>query len=255
MNESFLQFYDALAPDYDAMTGFDRRIAAEQAFFASIVKQYGITSAFDAGCGTGVHALLLARLGVAVTAGDISEEMLRTAAHHAEAMHLPLTIRQLDLFYDIDSIHERYNAVFCMGNTIPHAASVGEAQRTVAGLLTLLQPGGILVLQLLNFERILKDRPRIINRKIVGNDTYVRYYSYLYDSIIFKILTMRRKDARVTRKFIATRLCPLRREDLTGVLTSTGADLHAFGGIDGSPFDAVHPKALLLGCQLRSTPP
>lgn len=252
MSESFSQFYDALASDYDAMTGFDQRIKAEQGFFASMVEKYNITTALDAGCGTGAHALLLAHLGVAVTAVDASEEMLRTAARHAEAMHLPLTLQWVDLFHDTGSIQERFDAVFCMGNTIAHAASAAEAQKTIGGLLSLLRPEGILVLQLLNFERILKDRPRLINRRTVGDVSYVRYYSYLHDSIVFKILTIRRKDDRVTRKLIATRLCPLLLPDLTEAFISSGPTPLTYGGIDFSPFDPVRSKDLLVVCQLRN---
>ena len=252
MSESFSQFYNALASDYDAMTGFDQRFAAEQGFFASMVEKYNITTVLDAGCGTGAHALLLARLGVAVTAVDASEEMLRTAARHAEAMHLPLTLQRVDLFHDTGSIQERFDAVFCMGNTIAHAASAAEAQKTIGGLLSLLRPGGILVLQLLNFERILKDRPRMINRRIAGDVTYVRYYSYLYDSIVFKILTIRRKDARVTRKLITTKLCPLLLPDLREAFTSSGLIPLTYGGIDFSSFDPARSKDLLVVCQLRN---
>ena len=253
MSESFSQFYDALASDYDAMTGFDQRFAAEQGFFASMVKKYGITSALDAGCGTGAHALLLARLGVAVTAVDASEEMLRAAARHAEVMHLPLTLHRVDLFHDTGSIQERFDAVFCMGNTIVHAASAAEAQKTIGGLLDLLNPGGLLVVQLLNFEKILIERPRVISLKTVGDVSYTRYYSYLDDAIVFKILTMRRKDTRVTRTLIATRLCPLRREDLIEPLTSHGLIPLFYGGIDFSAFDAARSKDILLVCQLRNT--
>ena len=167
-------------------------------------------------------------------------------------MHLPLTLKRIDLFHDLDSIKNRFDAVFCMGNTIAHAGSFDEAQKAIGGLLTLLRPGGILVVQLLNFERILKDRPRVINRKIAGNVTYIRYYSYLADSIVFKVLTIRRKDARVTRKLIATRLCPLRREDLTETFTSSRLTPLFYGGIDSSPFDPARSKDLLIVCQLRS---
>ena len=252
MTESFSQFYDALASDYDAMTGFDQRFAAEQGFFASMVKKYNITNALDAGCGTGAHALLLARLGVAVTAVDASEEMLRTAARHAEAMHLPLTLRRVDLFHDTGAIRECFDAVFCMGNTIAHAASAAEAQKTIGGLLSLLRPGGILVLQLLNFDRILKDRPRVINRKSVDEVSYIRYYSYLHDSIDFKILTIRRRDDRVTRKLIATRLCPLLLPDLTEAFASSGLIPLTYGGINFSPFDPARSKNLLLVGQRKN---
>ena len=53
------QFYDNLADDYDAMTGFEKRFVHERPFFNLLMQRYGITSALDAGAGTGFHSLLL----------------------------------------------------------------------------------------------------------------------------------------------------------------------------------------------------
>ncbi len=64
-------FYDWLAPDYDLMTGFEKRFAHEEPFFRILLGRQTITTAVDAGCGTGFHSLLLAQLGVSVTAVDV----------------------------------------------------------------------------------------------------------------------------------------------------------------------------------------
>jgi ubiquinone/menaquinone biosynthesis C-methylase UbiE len=66
------KFYDALAPDYDTMTGFQKRFVHEKPFFRLLVEKYKIRTVLDAGCGTGFHSLLLAQLGVQVTAIDVS---------------------------------------------------------------------------------------------------------------------------------------------------------------------------------------
>ena len=69
-------FYDRLAPEYDLMTGFEKRIATEASLFKKLVDRYAIHSALDAGSGTGYHSVVLAQLGVNVTALDISREAL-----------------------------------------------------------------------------------------------------------------------------------------------------------------------------------
>src|SRR5512135_1969492 len=85
-------FYDSLASDYDAMTGFEKRLVQERPYFHRLVDRYGLTSAVDAGTGTGMHALLLAQLGVRVTAVDVSPEMLRRLSGHAREMQVEIDI-------------------------------------------------------------------------------------------------------------------------------------------------------------------
>ncbi|MEK6756297.1 MAG: hypothetical protein AABZ02_09115, partial [Bacteroidota bacterium] len=51
------EFYDALAPDYDTMTGFEKRFVQERPFFRVLIERFGIKSALDAGCGSGFHSM------------------------------------------------------------------------------------------------------------------------------------------------------------------------------------------------------
>ena len=79
-------FYDRLAPDYDEMTGFGKRFVHEKPFFRPLVENLNIATALDAGCGTGFHSLLLAQLGVRVTAVDVSGGMLARLELHGREM-------------------------------------------------------------------------------------------------------------------------------------------------------------------------
>jgi len=51
IEQDAVDFYDELSADYDAMTGFDKRFAAERPFFRLIVERHNIKSAIDAGRG------------------------------------------------------------------------------------------------------------------------------------------------------------------------------------------------------------
>src|SRR5512134_2041007 len=81
--ETVESFYDRLAADYDAMTTFEKRFVQEEPFFKLLVQRHRIASALDAGSGTGFHSIVLARLGVAVTAVDLSSRMLEELKKHA----------------------------------------------------------------------------------------------------------------------------------------------------------------------------
>src|SRR5512135_913220 len=85
------EFYDALATDYDSMTGFQKRFVQEKPFFRLLVDRHRIRTALDVGCGTGFHSLLLAQLGVEATGIDVSPAMIREAQRHAQELSLTAT--------------------------------------------------------------------------------------------------------------------------------------------------------------------
>ncbi|HEX9614059.1 MAG TPA: class I SAM-dependent methyltransferase, partial [Bacteroidota bacterium] len=77
------EFYDSLSADYDLITDFPKRFIRERPFFHMLIDKFQIRSALDAGAGTGFHSILLAQLGVAVTAVDISPKMISFVKAHA----------------------------------------------------------------------------------------------------------------------------------------------------------------------------
>jgi len=90
------KFYDELAVDYDGMTGFEQRFPHERPFFRMLIDRYKLENALDAGCGTGFHSILLAQLGLQVTATDISEELLMQTRKHAKEYGVHIKNNQLN---------------------------------------------------------------------------------------------------------------------------------------------------------------
>ncbi len=226
------QFYDRLAPDYDRMTGFEKRFVHEKPFFRLLVERHGISTALDAGCGTGFHALLLAQLGVRVTAVDVSGDMLRVLASHAHTLRLD--VRMLESSFE--TLHTKqlpkFDAVVCLGNSLAHMMSGQALQLALENFASVLRPGGILFLQNLNFDRILARRERVQSVKEVDGVTYVRFYDYEGDCVRFNILRLERKDGGLAHSLESIPLRPVMRDELLGVLGRTGfADVRTYGGI------------------------
>src|SRR5512142_3382471 len=81
-------FYDALAPLFDVMTDWEARLASEGPFLRALLEQQGARRVLDAACGSGGHALALARWSYAVTGADSSAGMVRIAEATARAAGL-----------------------------------------------------------------------------------------------------------------------------------------------------------------------
>ncbi|MCX6133826.1 MAG: class I SAM-dependent methyltransferase [Ignavibacteriales bacterium] len=240
-------FYDLLAPDYDAMTGFEKRFVKERPFFRLLVERHKIKAALDAGCGSGFHALLLAELGVRVTAVDASEQMVRLTRNHAKQRGAGIETF-VGTFEGLGGlVNKRFDAVFVMGNSLPHLVKVENLKLALANFFDLLQAGGVLFCQTLNYDRILAGHDRIQNEKEVGEKTFVRYYEYDEGGILFNILTRSKSGDEVKEKSQRVRLRPILHVEFSQQLEEAGfVDVKKFGGVSMDVFNAEISKDLVV---------
>lgn len=227
-----IEFYEAVAPFYDDMTGFEKRFVVERPFFRMIVERYGIASAVDAGCGTGFHSLLLSQLGVLVLGVDASRVMVETANAHAKKLDIRSTFIEGEFQSLAQRLEGKYDAVFCLGNSLSHLLHDDEIIASLANFSSLLKPGGHLFIQLLNFDRILAKKERVQFVKDVGTTTFVRFYDYEQQNIRFNILKLEKNGDKIADSLISVPLRPLRRTELETMLRRVGfADITCFGSI------------------------
>ena len=98
-------------------------------------------SALDVGCGAGLLAEPLARLGAKVTAVDAAEELIAVAREHASKMGLEIDYRA----GDVQQLEGQFNLVTCM-EVIEHVADPAAFLKALAkrlaadGLLILSTP-------------------------------------------------------------------------------------------------------------------
>jgi 2-polyprenyl-3-methyl-5-hydroxy-6-metoxy-1,4-benzoquinol methylase len=230
-----LSFYQELAGEYDAMTRFEGRFERERGAFETIVQRFGLHSALDAGCGTGFHALLLAQLGLRVRAVDVSPLMIERLQAHAAEMNLEVQAEVLDL-RDLDS--SGVDAVFCMGNTLAHASDLQDLESILRGFARTLRPGGLLFLQILNYQKILAEASLIQNIKEEKGHFYVRFYEYGTERIRFHLLRLSGKGSDITHTLSSVTLTPFVPDEIERSLKAAGfVNPSRFGDI------ALHPYA------------
>src|SRR5213082_544358 len=95
-------------------------------------------TALDVGCGAGLLAEPLARLGAKVTGLDATPELIAVAREHAAAMGLEIDYRA----GDVQSLEARFDLVTAM-EVIEHVADPAQFVKAVAKRLA---PDGLLVL-------------------------------------------------------------------------------------------------------------
>jgi SAM-dependent methyltransferase len=219
MIDDVRRFYDSLAPDYDLMTSFDDRFARERPWFEAIVSKFGIRSALDAGCGTGFHSILLSRLGVTVAGVDASPAMVARARENARRLGSAVTLHTGG-FDEISRITSGtiggYDAVFCLGNSLSHLLTDAAIAAALVEFRSVLRPGGVLVLQLLNYERILTEGKELQGRREAGGTTFERRYAYHGETVTFTLSRGGKSES--------VRLRPLTRDLLGNALARAGME-------------------------------
>jgi SAM-dependent methyltransferase len=125
----------------------------------------------DASCGTGINAAVLARRGFDVWATDGSEAMITEAAARFRREQLAIPVRRC-LWADLPrTLAERFDVVICVGNSLVHAAGRDAMVEALAGLRQMARPGGHVVIDSRNWEKLHAER-RIVQvaNRVVARD-------------------------------------------------------------------------------------
>ncbi len=135
--------YSRSAELYDVIYRQLKDYADEARRLAALIRALhpAAASVLDVACGTGEHALQLARLGLAVDGLDLDEGLLAVAA----AKHPAGRFVRADLT-DF-ALDRRYDVVTCLFGSIAYAASPEALARAARCLARHLAPGGLLLVE------------------------------------------------------------------------------------------------------------
>jgi SAM-dependent methyltransferase len=248
--------YDALSVDYDRFVNWEARLAFELPF---LEQQLGNPPGrvLDAACGTGMHAIALARRGWSAAGADLSPAMIARARENVAAAGLDLPFvaagfGKLAPAFQAEP-HLPFDAVLCLGNSLPHLLSPVALGEALADFAACLRPGGRLILQSRNFDAVLAQRERWMEpqsqREGEREWLFVRFYDYDPDGLItFNIMTLFREGGTAWQQRVATtRLWPQRQTEVVAALSAAGfGEVTCYGGLNGAPFDVGNSGNLVV---------
>jgi glycine/sarcosine N-methyltransferase len=238
------EFYDGLGADYDLMVSWEERLAREEGFLREELAACGARRVLDAGCGTGMHAVAFARWGMEVCAADLSPAMAEKAAENARRSGAAVEVRTAGFGALRAAFGGEFDAVTCLGNTLPHMHDDPALDAALSDMARLLRPGGVLLVQNRNYDRVLRERQRFMpvtaRRTGDGEVLFLRITDFPGgDAVSFTILTLRNRGGQWGISAQETPLRAITRGTLESSLGRAGfSAVRLFGSYRREPFDA-----------------
>lgn len=224
------KYYDLIFPAGEEQIKFIEEVAGETG--ASIL---------DIACGSGTYSVELAKKGYRVTAVDLEAEMVRRVKEKSDIEKVHIETAVCSMTELEQKITKMYDVLFCIGNSIVHLSSVEEIDRALGQMYKLVKPGGALIVQIMNYDRILrlglKELPPIINQE-VGVE-FIRQYDYNpgKNSIAFNTTLIVKGDTPKTYKN-TVELLPLMSHQLIKLLDKAGfKKCELYGDFNYSPYN------------------
>ncbi|MEW6244246.1 MAG: class I SAM-dependent methyltransferase [Bacillota bacterium] len=197
----------------------------------------------DLACGIGTYSVALAKVGFSVTGTDLEETLITLARENADKDRVNVRFSVSDM-KDVGESPIRYDAVICIGNSLAHLLRDEDLRRTISGVARVLRPGGTLVVQVVNFDRVLRLGGLELPRKQTDNLVFTRRYVPDGEEQVrfFSRLTVNGEiyDNEIKLRAVTSSV-------LIGLLTNEGFEpIRVFGDFNRAPYEGDSPAIVVV---------
>lgn len=149
------EYVEGFVDKWDDLIDWDARGKGEGDFFIKELKERGKNRILDVATGTGYHSVKLQQNGFEVDSADGSPNMLAKAFNNAKSQGLILRTIHADWRWLNRDVHNKYDAIICLGNSFTHLFSENDRRKALAEFYSALRHDGILILDQRNYDVIL----------------------------------------------------------------------------------------------------
>lgn len=251
--------YNTFSGNYDRFVNWADRLAYEIPFIEQQIDRLQKTSGqpldiLDTACGTGMHAIALAKLGHRVSAADLYPQMIERSLQNSQIAGVSVHFETAGLG-DMAQTYApgHFDLVLCLGNSLPHLLSEKELEDAMTDFANCLRPGGLLLIQNRNFDAVMLRQERWMEPQThFAKDVewiFQRFYDFLPGRLVrFNIVTLKREgDSSWNASVASTILRPQLQAEIMRALTQAGFEkIREFGSLTGDDFSPDSSSDLVL---------
>ncbi len=252
--------FDNIARYFDAYIQWEKRLSFEMPFLIDLLEKKGAKSVLDIGCGSGRHAVELAKNGFRVVGIDTSACLLDTArslADHIEPTPEFLEADATEIGGEPGELMgpdgrlegERFDCCLLLGNTISLLGAETRVIDILGRVRDVLTPGGILITQMPNYHDRIKRRDPSTRFRIgtVDGEPCMLIKTLTYTEtgadqpdVKLHLLRIINKDATFGLEDNPVQILALTYDSLEKLLIPAGfLSMGFLGSMDGREFDPV----------------
>ena len=246
--------YETLSPDYDRFVNWHSRLSLELPFITNNLDASSARYVLDAATGTGMHAIALVKSGYQTVGADLSHGMIERARLNAHEAGVQVRFENAG-FGDLAQTFgaASFDAVLCLGNSLPHLLSRRDLDKTLVDFDTCLKPGGILIIQNRNFDAVIANHERWMepqsHRENGSEWIFQRFYDFNPDGLLtFNLVILKRSQQDNWSQQVTTSLMrPILKVELSLCLFEAGfTSLATYGNMTGDPFNPDKSSNLVI---------
>ncbi|MBN1633574.1 MAG: class I SAM-dependent methyltransferase [Ignavibacteria bacterium] len=154
-------------------------------FIDNLIKFKG--KIIDAGCASGELSIELSKKGYDLTGIDLDNDMIEIAKSRAGNNKIRFISGSISEIITLVA-ENNFDSILCWGNTLPHLKNENEIKKFISGSYSLLNSGGVISIQLMNYEKIINEKIKNLPVKKTDDFIFKREYEIL-DSGYLKFIT------------------------------------------------------------------
>lgn len=210
-----MNFYSMLSAYYDEL--FTLKPATVE-FVRS--KSVGRKALLDVGCGTGLLSHALASEFDSVEGVDLDGEMVRRSLSKSSCNEMFRALNMMDLRSTFTPGY--FDIITCLGNTIAHLSSNVDVTSVLHSFYELLADGGVAVIQIVNFDRVIKHGAVGLPFLETPDVEFLRNYIYDGDAKVVEFSSSIRNKENGEQFDNSVELLPLLKSELETLLFEAG---------------------------------
>ena len=242
------ELYEELSETYDLMIDWPKRLRREAFLYRTVFRFNRALRVLDSACGTGMHARLFAKMGMAVTASDPVPEMIEVTRRNLGDLCADLAVARFDELPE--KCPGPHDVVTCVGNSLPHVLTNEDLRKGLTSMYAVLRDGGVVIIHGNNYDKIVGNDDRVMPLHAVrqkGREyLFLRIFEGQPPVLTFHVLTLRKEGGAWTQSANKTQHRALFRDVLEKALLDVGFCYPEFyGAWDFSPFEPLKSDHLI----------